>query len=99
MTSVEFKKLVAGVGEELTGEKVTQKEAETIIKIVAESVGQVLEQGEEINIAGLGKFKMTERQARTARNPQTGEAVEVPAKSVPTFKVSKALKDRATVTL
>ena len=99
MTVVEFKKVVAEVYKEKTGEKISQDDGLVLVKIVSEAIGRVLEQGEEINIAGLGKFKITERKARTARNPQTGESIEVPAKLVPTFKVGKALKERATVTL
>jgi len=47
----------------------------------------------EVPLAGLGKFKVSKRQARTGRNPATGEAIQIPAKTVVKFTVAKALKD------
>jgi integration host factor subunit beta len=47
-----------------------------------------------LEIRGFGTFKVKERKARMARNPRTGDAVPVPARKVPVFKVSKMLKDR-----
>jgi len=52
-----------------------------------------LKSGEEVSIAGLGIFSAKVRNARTARNPRTGEAIEVPAMRVPKFRPAKALKD------
>ena len=51
-------------------------------------------QGNDVDIAGFGKFSGNMRAARTARNPRTGEAVAVPAMRVPKFKAGKALKDK-----
>ncbi len=47
----------------------------------------------EVPLAGLGKFKVTKRQARTGRNPATGETIQIAAKTVVKFSVAKALKD------
>ncbi len=47
-----------------------------------------------IEIRGFGTFKVRRRKARVARNPRTGERVEVPARSVPVFKPSKDLRER-----
>ncbi len=47
----------------------------------------------EVPLAGLGKFKVVKRQARTGRNPMTGESIQIPAKTVVKFTVAKALKD------
>jgi nucleoid DNA-binding protein len=47
----------------------------------------------EVPLAGLGKFKVTKRKARTGRNPATGEAIQIPAKTVVKFAVAKALKE------
>jgi DNA-binding protein HU-beta len=49
--------------------------------------------GEEVSIAGLGIFAVKTRAARTARNPRTGETVQVPSMKVPKFRAAKALKD------
>jgi DNA-binding protein HU-beta len=47
----------------------------------------------DVPLAGLGKFKVTKRQARAGRNPATGETIQIPAKTVVKFTVAKALKD------
>jgi DNA-binding protein HU-beta len=47
----------------------------------------------EVPLAGLGKFKVVKRQARTGRNPMTGESIQIPAKTVVKFTVAKVLKD------
>lgn len=52
-----------------------------------------LTQGDEVVLPGIGKLKTKERAARTSRNPKTGEAVEVPAKTVVKFSPAKALKE------
>ena len=48
--------------------------------------------GDKVEIRGFGNFKVRQRNARKARNPRTGEIVEVPAKRVPHFKPAKELK-------
>lgn len=55
-------------------------------------VGAVVTQG-KVQITGFGTFEARNRSARTARNPQTGEEVKVPATRVPAFKAGKAFKD------
>ena len=47
----------------------------------------------DVPLAGLGKFKVVKRKARVGRNPATGEAIQIPAKTVVKFTVAKALKD------
>ena len=47
----------------------------------------------DVPLAGLGKFKVVKRQARTGRNPATGETIQIPAKTVVKFTVAKALKE------
>ena len=46
-----------------------------------------------VTLPSLGKFKVKKRAARTARNPQTGEEIKVPAKKVPAFSSTKSLKE------
>ena len=50
--------------------------------------------GDKIQIAGFGTFEVRERAAKTARNPRTGETIDVPACKVPAFKAGKGLKDK-----
>jgi len=49
--------------------------------------------GEEVRLLGFGNFVSVHRKARTARNPQTGAPIDVPAADVPKFKAGKALKE------
>ena len=64
------------------------------LELFLAQIGEALADGKHLEIRGFGTFKVTERKARMARNPRTGEAVPVPARRVPVFKVSKMLKDR-----
>ena len=56
-------------------------------------VGETLRQGGEVQMTGFGSFRVSERAARTGRNPQTGETLQIAASSAPKFKAGKALKE------
>jgi DNA-binding protein HU-beta len=71
----------------------TKVQAEQAVEKFIESIIASLKKGEEVSIAGLGIFSAKERKARTARNPRTGEAIQVPAMRVPKFRAAKGLKD------
>jgi len=58
-----------------------------------ESIGGALKDGDQVALVGFGTFQVKERAARTGRNPQTGEPIEIKAAKVPSFKPGKALKD------
>jgi DNA-binding protein HU-beta len=58
-----------------------------------DSIVGALKKGEEVSIAGLGIFSVKTRAARQARNPRTGETVQVPPMKVPKFRAAKALKE------
>jgi nucleoid DNA-binding protein len=72
----------------------TKKEVGEAVELFLKSIGSALADGEHLEIRGFGTFKVKQRKERMARNPRTGEAVPVPARKVPVFKVSKMLKDR-----
>ena len=76
----------------------TKKEVGEAVEFFLKSIGQALSEGQHLEIRGFGTFKVKQRKARMARNPRTGEAVPVPARQVPIFKVSKMLKDRVALT-
>ncbi len=82
--------LINKVSEELG---TTKADAERAVEIIISSIETTLKSGQEVSIAGLGIFSAKVRNARTARNPRTGEAIEVPAMRVPKFRPAKALKD------
>lgn len=71
----------------------TKVQAEQVVDTVIDTIVGSLKKGEEVSISGLGIFSVKARAARTARNPRTGEAVNVPAMKVPKFRAAKALKD------
>ena len=58
-----------------------------------DSVTESLKQGDSVSLVGFGTFSIKERAARTGRNPQTGQPIEISAAKVPSFKAGKALKD------
>lgn len=72
----------------------TQAVASDAVNATIDAIVEALAEGEEVSLLGFGTFKVAERAARTARNPQTGETVEVAAAKAVGFKVSKALKDK-----
>lgn len=72
---------------------ITKAQAERVVQMFWDAIADTLSKGETVDIAGFGKFMVNRRAARTARNPRTGEAVEVKAMNVPKFKAGKALKD------
>lgn len=60
---------------------------------MVDSVTGALKDGDQVVLVGFGTFSVKERAARTGRNPQTGEPIEIAAAKVPSFKAGKALKD------
>ena len=71
----------------------TQKQAKEVVDYVLNTIRETLADNESVQIAGFGSFKVSERKARTGRNPKTGEAIQIPAAKVPKFVAGKALKD------
>lgn len=70
----------------------TESQATQALNSLTETISETLVKGVEITLVGFGTFKVTERQAKTGRNPQTGETIQIPAKKAPVFKAGKALK-------
>ena len=71
----------------------SKADGERAMETMIEAITGSLTQGEEVSVAGLGIFSAKMRAARTARNPRTGEPIQVPAMRVPKFRAAKALKD------
>jgi len=71
----------------------TKVQAEQVVDTVFDSIVASLKKGEEVSVAGLGIFSVKARAARQARNPRTGETLQVPAMNVPKFRAAKALKE------
>jgi len=72
---------------------VSKKDAEQILDATLDFVAQTLKKGDKLTISGFGTFSVSQRAARTGRNPQTGEAIQISASKNPRFKPGKVLKD------
>lgn len=71
----------------------TKVDAEKAVDTMIDSIISSLKKGDDVSIAGLGIFAVKQRKARQARNPRTGETVNVPASKAPKFRAAKALKE------
>ena len=71
----------------------TQAKATEALQAFEAAVTSELSKGGEVALIGFGTFKVTDRAARTGRNPQTGAEIQIAASKVPTFKAGKGLKD------
>ncbi len=78
----------------VVGPGVTKKDCGLVVDAFLDAVKDALERGEGIEIRGFGTFKVRHRKARTARNPRTGEPVEVPPRVAPVFKPSSHFRSR-----
>ncbi len=71
----------------------SKKDAEKALKAFTSVVEDELKKGEKIQLVGFGTFEVSERAARTGKNPRTGEEIEIAAARTPKFKAGRALKD------
>ncbi len=71
-----------------------QKDVERIIDTIFDEIIDAMAEGDRVELRGFGSFSVKKREARTGRNPRTGESVQVEAKAVPFFKTGKLLRDR-----
>jgi integration host factor subunit beta len=72
----------------------SQREVENVVSALFDSITDQLAQGGRVELRGFGAFSTRQRDARTGRNPRTGEAVDVDAKRVPYFKPGKEMRER-----
>lgn len=70
------------------------RDVERIVSTIFEEIAEALSRGDRVELRGFGAFSTKKREARVGRNPRTGEAVQVEAKSVPYFKTGKQLRER-----
>ena len=68
-------------------------QAERAVNLVFEDIVKALRNGDKVNVSGFGTFAVSERKARTGRNPKTGESIDIPASKSAKFKAGKSLKD------
>ena len=73
----------------------SKKEATAAVDAFTATVSDALSNGDSVGLIGFGTFETRVRPARTGRNPQTGEPLEIAEKTVPVFKAGKKLRDAA----
>uniref|UniRef100_UPI00405790CD HU family DNA-binding protein n=1 Tax=Agathobacter sp. TaxID=2021311 RepID=UPI00405790CD len=73
--------------------QLSKKDTEAALKAFTDVVAEELQKGGKVQLVGFGTFEVSERAARTGRNPQTGKEMPIPACKAPKFKAGKALKD------
>ncbi len=73
------------------------RDVETIVDTTFDEITEALINGDRVELRGFGTFSVKERNARTGRNPRTGESVTVDAKRLPFFKTGKGLRERLNV--
>ena len=71
----------------------TKADAARALEAVVNGITEGLKKDGKVTLVGFGTFTAKEREARTGRNPQTGEEVRIPARVVPGFKAGNKLKD------
>lgn len=82
--------LIDAIGNEAD---VSKAAASRALNATFAAIAESLKEGEPVSLVGFGTFLVRERSARTGRNPQTGESIQIAAAKVPGFKPAKALKD------
>ncbi|WP_285766887.1 HU family DNA-binding protein [Peribacillus sp. SI8-4] len=82
--------LVSSVAEQA---ELTKEDAKKVVDALFETITSTLAKEEKIQLVGFGTFEVRDRAARTGRNPQTGEEIQIAASKVPAFKAGKELKE------
>ena len=73
--------------------KLSQKAVFDVITTTLEAIEKTVSKGKKVTLVGFGTFEPRKRAARTGRNPQTGAALKIPAKTVPVFSAGKRFKE------
>jgi DNA-binding protein HU-beta len=81
-----IEKVAADVG-------ISKSQAGKAVKSMFDGIITSLQQGNKVSVSGFGTFDITSRKARTGRNPQTGEEIQIAASKTPKFKAGKAFKE------
>lgn len=82
--------LVAAVAQKA---ELSKKDAEKAVAAVTTAIADALSAGDKVQLVGFGTFEVRQREARTGKNPRTGESIQIAASKVPAFKAGKALKE------
>lgn len=72
--------------------KLTKKDSQAALEALLKATAKTLKKGKKVSLIGWGTFSVAKRAARTGRNPQTGKALQIPAKKAVKFTVGSKLK-------
>ncbi|KAB1064332.1 HU family DNA-binding protein [Salibacter halophilus] len=75
------------------GAGITKADAKKALDAFIDTTTKTLKKGDRLSLVGFGSFSISERSARTGRNPQTGKEIQIPAKNVVKFKAGAELAD------
>ena len=92
MTKADLVEKVTAAIARTAGPMISKKDCARVVDAFLDAVKESLADQQNIEIRGFGTFKIRQRKTRMARNPRTGEPVEVAARPVPIFKPSKELR-------
>lgn len=73
--------------------EMTKADCERYLNCFIDTVSKNMKKEEGVKLVGFGTFKTSKRKARVGRNPQTGEEIRIPARTVPVFSAGKELKE------
>ena len=73
--------------------KATQKDVQNVLAALIDTIQVTVKKGQKVTLVGFGTFESRKRAARTGRNPQTGAAIKIAAKTVPAFSAGKKFKE------
>ena len=71
----------------------TKTQAQGALRALLKTIVQVVADGDKVTLVGFGSFEPKERSAREGRNPKTGETLQIPAATVPSFSAGKAFRE------
>lgn len=74
--------------------KLSQRAVSDVLAETIQTIQKTVSKGNKVTLVGFGSFQRRKRKARTGRNPQTGKAIQIPAKNVPVFSAGKKFKDQ-----
>ena len=72
----------------------TKKAAQDALEAFMDAVMSAVASGDSVTLTGFGTYKASKRAARNGRNPQTGEVIQIPARTVPVFRPGKEFKEK-----
>jgi nucleoid DNA-binding protein len=92
-SKMKFQEFCSEVHAFVEDDSITKAQTIDVVEAVVEAITEQVSEGEDVKIPSLGIFKYNVRKARKARNPKTGESVDVPKKAAVSFKPAKSFKD------